>query len=272
VPKDPVTGADYSYSVLAAGTNFSLSAKLDDGRTLSYDSNGSEKYTGTKKDLVLRPTPKDYNGTNIYEIKLYSYEKISYSLFFAVSDKLAVVGFSDVDSSIKEILDFQKKPSEALSQNSEYKAQFESVSQKISSLSFIEPINVWGFIEYLTANYPQYREAASSYSGTDEKSLTDIEKATKGFLRTMPSIGSYISQKEGVSHSNTLIIVKELPSNEKKEAQDALERLLQFDNDNNYRSVLGVNTQPFSEKVKASLSNFYQDKVRAFISPSLLSN
>jgi len=272
LPKDPTTGKDYNYEISDDRLNYTLSAQLEDGRTYSINSNNyyNGSYSGNKKETKLTPKPTSYKNTKIYSINIYNFENNKFYFYFAVAKDKAILSFSDSDKSLKEVLDFDGK--ETLSTNTAWKKQFSKVDQ-ISYLVFSEPINIWGFIEYLQNVYPNYKEAASSYSGAEKSYWENIEKVVKGYLRTIPSIGTVGVKKGKVQIISSFFNIVELNEKDKKEAEDALQNLLNLENDIRSKtetidySILGINTQSLTSKVKKDWNNFYNKTVKQIIDP-----
>jgi hypothetical protein len=276
LPKDPTTGADYKYSPNANRSDYTLSAQLEDGRT--YTLTGDDYYSGTfsgeKKQTKLTPKPTDYKGTKIYNLNIYNYGETKFYFYFAVSKDKTVLSFSDSDKSVKEIFDF--KGGDSLSKNDAWKKQFAKVDS-VSDLIFAEPINFWGFVEYIQNIYPEYKETASSYAGTTKSYWEDIEKVYKGYLRTIPSVGGFSVKKGKVQTSSSFVNIVELGEKDKKDVEDALNRLMDLDGESNsgtqYKSVLGVNTQDLGGKIQTDWNRFYKQTLKPIIDPdSVLSN
>ncbi len=277
LPKDPTTGANYSYTPIFNKTDYILSSQLEDGQTytLSSDNYYTGEYTGKKKENKISPESTDYKGTKIYSMNLYNYNDSKFYFYFAVAKDKTILSFSDSDKSVKEIIDF--KGGDSLTKNAAWKKQFSKIDS-VSDVSFIEPINLWGFVEYLQNVYPEYKDTASSYSGTQKTYFEDMEKVVKGYLQTVPSIGSVTSRKGKVLTISGFVNVVELPKKDKQNVEDALDRLMNLDesresSDTTYKSVLGVNTQSLTEKARSDWDNFYKLTLKQIIDPeSILSN
>ena len=218
IPKDPVTKKDYTYSLIADKQDFSLSASLDNGQTITYDSDATAKLTGTKKDLKSSPKPTSYKTTSIYQLPIYSYSNIKYSFYFTVTRNKAVIAFSDSDQSLKDIIDFEAKSTNTLSKNSAWQKQFGKINDNVNAIAFVEPINLMGFMDYLKGAYPQYKSAGAYYTGVTNTYFDDIEKIAKGYLKTIPSIGAVSGQNKDVVYSKIFVNIVEIPSAEKKYA------------------------------------------------------
>lgn len=266
LPKDPTSGQDYSYTVDGDKQNFTLSTKLQNGQTLTITAD-DEKFSGEEKDSNLKPTPTKYKNTNLYQMKIYEFNKLSWSIFFAVTDSKAIFGISDTDQSFKDVIDFEGSKGDTITKTLAWKKQFEKTNGAIGGLSFIEPINLWGFMEYLKSNYPEYSETVSNTYGAKNDTLNQIEKVVKGYLRTIPSIGTVLTKKKDVVVSSTFINIVELSKNDKKEAEDALAKLIQFDEKTKYKSVLGVNTTDAGKRFQKDWNNFYQNTLKKIIDP-----
>lgn len=271
VPKDPTTNKNYNYTISADKLSYTISTNLDDGRVYTVTSSGgSGNYTGVKKDPVLLPLVSDYKTNSIYHLPIFSYGKIQYSLFFTVTKTKAVIAISDNEQSLKEIVDFETKPGKSLAENSAWQKQFSNNTENVSSIGFIEPINLFGLVEYIKEANPEYKDAISVYSPAATTYLDDIETTVKGYLKTIPSIGSFEGKRDGVTFTKTLVNIVELPSSDKKAAEDALGRLLKIDDKNKYKSVLGISTETTFDKVKKDWDKFYQRSLEPIINPQIL--
>lgn len=274
LPKDPKTGANYNYVLSSDKKSYTLSATLENSQTITYTNKSTvAQINGEAKDTKLSATASNYKNAKIYSIKVFEYKDIKYYLFGAVTKNKAIIAISDGDKSLKEIVDFEGNPSDSLVQNSAWKKQFGKVKDPLVSIAFVEPVNAWGFMEYLKNAYPEYKETLESYSPDAKKYWDDLEKAVKGYLNTVPSVGSIEFAKNNVTITQTFVNIKELSSKDKKEAEDALGRLLKTDETNQYKSVLGINSETANDKAKAEWDKFYQNNLKPIIDPQrVLSN
>jgi len=235
LPENPKTKKPYKYTISGDQKTAKVEAKLNDGRTVYWDSSsGQLKYIGTKKKTeipAITPKKNTYKKINIYSLNLYKYEKFSFNMFFAVSDNKLVILFGDVDRSLKEILDFEPKGGAVLASGENWKTQFNDKGE-IGGFIYVEPIQFWGVVDYVVALYPQYKQFISK----------DLELTIKGYLKSLRSIGTVVD-KEGPVHVTTSFIqVVELPKDEKEKVENAVQRLLDADKKGDYSSVLGVET------------------------------
>lgn len=208
-----------------------------------------------------------YKDTNIYSLALPEYLGFKYSYYFAVTKTKAILAISDSDQSVKDIIDFENKPGTTLAKNSNWQKQFSKLNGSINNIAFAEPSNLMGFLDYVKTAYPQYKQLASSYSPGSSTYVDDIEKAVGGYLKTIPSIGVYSGQNKDVGYSRIFVNIVELPSTEKKDAEDALGRLIQTDNSNQYKSVLGINSETTFDKIKNNWNSFFSTKLKPIIDP-----
>ncbi len=253
IPKDTVTGMGYKYSVSSNRITARVEGKSPDGRVVFYSSQtGTVDYEGAEKSSSIKPltpTKSTYKGFNLYSIKIFDQSGVKYSMFFTVTDKLAVVSFGDTNQSIKDIIDFEKKPGKTLSSCEAWKDQFDSVTEDVGGLIYIEPVQFFGTWEYFRSSYSEY----SSYI----ENLSDTELVLKGYLATIPSIGTTITKEKPVYATKTFMRIKELPESEKKQAEDAFFRLR---DENKKRS------SPILGSVSVNFTNVARD-LRALVFP-----
>ncbi|MDP2671154.1 MAG: hypothetical protein Q8P13_01700 [bacterium] len=231
IPKDPSTKANYSYTT--TGSTYTLKANLEDGRIYSI-LNGASSFSGEISKSAGRITPKvsDYSGVKIYTLQLYFYGELKLNLYFAVTKKKVILDFSVTDKSIKELIDFETKGGKTLLESDSWKDQFSQVKEKIGGFAFIEPIQFWGLVDYIKSFDSSYTSYLNS----------STETAYKGYLKTLKSIRTLVTKQDSVYSISTFAKIVELPGPEKKEAEEAIDKLLDKDEINNYNSVLGVST------------------------------
>ncbi len=220
----------------------------------------------------MKPTPGDYKGNKIYKLQLPPYSNIKYSYYFAMTKTKVILSISDSDQSIKEIIDFETKATETLSKNSAWQKQFGKITGKVNLIAFAEPVNLLGLMDYVKNAYPEYKQAASSYSPGSSTYFDDIEKAAKGYLKTVKSIGAYSGQNKEVGYSKIFVNIVELPGAEKKDAEDALGRLLKTDNTNQYKSVLGIYSETTFSKVQKDWNKFFKNNLSPILDPQKILN
>lgn len=235
IPKDPVTKKSYPYTPSNNLTIATVEATLSDSRTYIWSSSvGYGKYKGVAKKVSLPPTTPEkssYKNTVVYSLKIYEYQKFSYYLYFGVADKKLVILFGADDQSLKDVIDFSGKSEDSLASSDSWKKQFENKGE-MGGFIYIEPIQLWGIVEYIQSLYPEYKAYINN----------DLEVAVKGYLKTLKSIGTVVGKDKDVHITSTYVHVEELPSDEKEKVKAAVQRLLDADANNGYRSVLGVNT------------------------------
>ncbi len=239
----------------------------------SYDSEGNIQYD-TQKPPPLKFIKSAYKDASIYTLTIPGTDSygVKYSYYVAISKTKVIMAVSDTDQSLKETIDSESKPAEILTKNSAWQKQFGKVNDAVGDIAFAEPANLMGLIDYLKSVYPQYKEAGSSYSGVSSTYLDDIEKAVRGYLKTIPSIGAYSGQDKDVSYSKVFINIVELPKAEKKEAEDALGRLLKADSSNSYKSVLGINSETTFGKAQKDWNKFFEKTLRPILDPQNVLN
>src|SRR4030042_1095064 len=256
--QDPLTNEQYKYFPSTNLKSYRLEANLEDGRTyLVTDVNTYGSFVGTASKLgaikPITPSPLAYGDLTIYSLPLYTYEKTSFSMFFAVTKTKAIVAFGSSDSSIKDIINFEKKPSASLSSNAGWKDQFKDVSGDVAGLVYVEPFALFGLWEYYEAQYFE-DNSYSSYV-----SVEDLSIVIKAYLGTIKSIGTVISKEKPVYISKTFIKIKELPPKKKKKAEDSLSKLLRPSYSSS-RPVLGIFDINWSDKINTAKEKIKQIK------------
>lgn len=227
-----------------------------------YSSYGSEEPA-----KLSSPTPTAYNGINIYQIVIFEYDKIKYSIYFTVTGTKAILGISDSDQSFKEIIDAEKGFQTPLTKNAAWQKQFDKVQTDLVGLSFVEPVKLLGLFDYLKSFYPEYSESAGSLYGINSSNSGDLETILKAYLKTIRSIGAIASKEKPVYINTTFINVVELSKTEKKDAEAAMDRLFGKDRDSDYKSVLGINTSNES-KARNAWESFYHKSLRPLLRPN----
>jgi len=248
LPKDP-TDKPYRYTVSANLKSARVEGTLPDGRTIYFSSEtGQVNYAGTSSVTAIKPlepTKSTYKNVNLYSLPLYDAEGTKYFLVFAVTSKKAAIAFADSDQSIKDIIDFEEKPTGSLAASKVWRDQFSDSSQTVGGLTFIEPIGFFGTWEYYKNAYPEVR------SYTQLLGESDLEIVLKGYLSTLKSIGTVVTKEKPVYATKTFVRIEELPKAEKDKAEDALNRLLdQTTRGITPSSVLGAATRNWSEAFK----------------------
>ena len=152
-------------------------------------------------------------------------------MYFASTDKKLIILFSDIDQSLKDVVDYNGELKESLASGENWKTQFENKGE-VGGIIYVEPIKFWGIIDYIQNIYPEYKSYISS----------DLETTFKGYLKTLKSIGTVVVKEKDVHITNTFIQVVELPDEEKKKIEEAVQRLLNFYKNGGYNSVLGIDT------------------------------
>ncbi len=256
--QDPLTNEQYKYFPSTNLKSYRLEANLEDGRTyLVTDVNTYGSFVGTASKLgaikPITPSPLAYGDLTIYSLPLYTYEKTSFSMFFAVTKTKAIVAFGSSDSSIKDIINFEKKPSASLSSNAGWKDQFKDVSGDVAGLVYVEPFALFGLWEYYEAQYFE-DNSYSSYV-----SVEDLSIVIKAYLGTIKSIGTVISKEKPVYISKTFIKIEELPPKEKEKAEDSLSKLLRPSYSSS-RPVLGIFDINWSDKINTAKEKIKQIK------------
>jgi hypothetical protein len=245
IPKDTLTGTAHKYTVSSNRLTARVEGKSPDGRVVFYSSQtGTVDYEGAAKSSSIKkltPTKSTYKGFNLYSIKIFDQAGVKYSMFFTVTNKLAVVSFGDKSQSIKDIIDFEKKPGKTLSSREAWKDQFDRVTEDVGGLIYMEPIQFFGTWEYFRSSYSEY----SSYIDN----ISDAELVLKGYLATIPSIGTTVTKEKPVYATKTFMRIKELPKAEKKKAEDAFFRL-RDENKKRSSPVLGSVSVNFTNVAK----------------------
>ncbi len=235
VPKDPATKKTYKYTPSSDLKSAQVEAKLSDGRSAYWSSDVKYmRHKGVaKKVTVPRLTPKRgiYKNVNVYSMDLYKYGNFSLGMYFSVTDRKLIILFGDTNQSLREIIDFEVKPEKAISSGEGWKTQF-SEKVLIGGLSYIEPIKFWGIADYVTSQYPKYKQYTTN----------DLKLTIRGYLKTIKTIGTVIDKNGPVHTSKTFINIVELPSAEKDKVEEALIRLIDQDRKSGYTSVLGMET------------------------------
>lgn len=233
----------------------------------SYDANGKLHYT-MPTESIKKFTKSTYKDSSIYSLALPEYSGIKYSYYFGITKTKIIFGVSDSDQAIKDTIDFESNPTaDTLAKNSNWQKQFSSISGNVNDIAFAEPVNLMGLMDYAKSVYPQYNQLAASYSGVSSTYLDDIEKIANGYLKTIPSIGAVAGQNKDVSYSKIFVNIVEIPSAEKKDAEDALGRLLQTDTSNQYKSVLGINSETTFSKAQKDFNNFFNTSLKPIFDP-----
>jgi len=244
--KDPKTKKSYKYTVGSGQTSYQLEASLEDGRKYVVTStNTYGSYVGTAKpNEKIKPieaTSTNYKGSKIYSLPISTVGKTKFSMFFIITNKVTAILFSDSAQSIKDIVDFEEKPSDTLSSREAWKNQFEGISENVGGLVYIEPIAFLGAWDYYNNLYPEYGRLVGEES--------DIEVVLRAYLSTLKSIGTVVAKEKSVYATKTFVNIIELPSDQKSKAEDALYKLLD-QTSRNSRFLLGAFNINWSESFK----------------------
>ena len=180
----------------------------------------------------LTPIPTEYAGSKIYSIEIYAYGDIKINFYFSVTKSKAILALATTDQSVKELIDFESKPGETIFKTKKWQDRFGKIKDKVSGFAFVEPIQFWGTVDWIT-----------SLDATYTNYLTkDVETAYKAYLETVSSIDTVVTKKKPVYITTTSVHISELPTDQKKAASGAIDRLIDDKSLNGYESVLGIST------------------------------
>lgn len=200
-------------------------------------SNEASNYSVKVDYLLIDPKIEDYKGEKIYSYPIIDYKGDVFTFRFASAADLIVFSFGATDASIKEIIDSGGKSSNPLNADGRWADQFVEVPPVVGSVFYAVPENVFGIIEYFMAKEGQLSQYVTE----------DYVTITKGYLKTLKSVGATTTQKDKTLVTNTHIRIETIDATEAKQVEDALERAFFKKLDRNSRSntVLGARTNLF---------------------------
>lgn len=221
--KDPLTKVDYGYIQNGGGTGYTLGTH----RELASDLILSEKSPELDTRSVMSennlpkvsPTPAGYKDTKIYTLPIYDYKDQHIAFRYTIARNLVVFSVGMNDESLKAIIDYSGS-GDTLAQDSIWREQFAKAPNIVGSVFYAVPQNVMGLYDYAKSLYPEYKDYLK------DGRVTDYETVAVGYLKSLRSVGTTTTQDGKTFISNTFVNVVELPKDESKKVEDALDRVL----------------------------------------------
>ncbi|OGE18477.1 hypothetical protein A2495_00570 [Candidatus Curtissbacteria bacterium RIFOXYC12_FULL_41_11] len=247
LPK-PASGGNYNYLRCDNGTEAAIFAKSEEtGRYWAFSSKlGRAGYIdGTNPPVdcnfnVLKQTPETlfdkpriepeiepYQTSKIYSFPIYDYEGDKFAFRFTVTDSLTIFSVGASSQSLKELIDFPKESDSTLIKDPRWSEQFARSPKTIGGVAYIVPENLMGIVDYFLTKEEQYKQYVQD----------DWLIIARGYLKALKSIGTTTTQEGKTLISNTFINIEQLPTDEAKQVEEALDRVFAKNGDVGQRTI-----------------------------------
>ena len=171
--------------------------------------------TTLKTNPRIEPEIQQYQNRKILSFPVYDYKGDKFAFRYTVTDNLAIFSVGTSDQSLKELIDFGKTGSNRLAQDLRWIEQFARSPKTIGAIVYIVPENVMGIIDYALTKEENYRQYVQD----------DWLTIVRGYLKALKSIGTTTTQEGRTLISNTFVNIEQLPTDESKQVEEALDRV-----------------------------------------------
>ena len=237
LPKQP-SGKDYGYLVCANGTEAIVWGKDEtNGKYWAWVSTKSQAgymdvappppgcnvgvnydYTNYVESIdysLIEPKIENHKNEKIYSYPIIDYKGDVFNFRIASANGLIILSFGASDSSIKEIIDSGGRSSSSLTSDNRWADQFSQAPKIVGSVFFAVPENAFGIAEYFLAKEGQLSEYVTQ----------DYVTITKGYLKTIKSVGATTTQSGSTFITNTHLRIEAIDEDEAKQVEKALDRV-----------------------------------------------
>lgn len=259
--KDPLTKIDYGYTQIGGGTGFTLGTHRELASDLVVNEKSATINTNSQSfenNLPkISPVPTDYKDTKIYTLPIYDYKDQHIAFRYTVVRNLVIFSIGMDNESLKALIDFDGN-GKTLAQDSAWIEQFARSPKLVGSVFYAVPENVMGLYDYVMGFNPQYKNYIQN----------DYLTIVQGYLKSLRSVGTTTTQEGKTLISNTFVNVTELPSDESKKVEDALDRVI-----SNKSSLLSGTSSRISSandsKIKSDIGSIATALLAYYTSPGL---